>query len=123
MEVFLGSPPPPPPPDVPELEATAEADEGRLLTVRERLEMHRASPVCRSCHRAMDPIGLALEHFDGTGALRIKDNGVLIDAAGELYDGTPIESAAAPSHKSRRRQLRSTASRSRAPRKSGPGSG
>ncbi|WP_419943417.1 DUF1592 domain-containing protein [Candidatus Palauibacter sp.] len=94
MEVLLGTPPPPPPPDVSDLEATPEAQQGRLLTVRERMEMHRASPACRSCHRVIDPIGLALEHFDGTGARRIKDNGMPIDAEGELYDGTPIRTAA-----------------------------
>ncbi|WP_419933913.1 DUF1592 domain-containing protein [Candidatus Palauibacter sp.] len=94
MEVLMGTPPPPPPPDVSDLEATPEAEEGRLLTVRERMEMHRASPACRSCHRVIDPIGLALEHFDGTGARRIKDNGMPIDAEGELYDGTPIRTAA-----------------------------
>ncbi|MDE2877376.1 DUF1592 domain-containing protein [Candidatus Palauibacter soopunensis] len=94
MEVLLGTPPPPPPPDVSDLEATPEAEEGRLLTVRERLEMHRASPACRSCHRVIDPIGLALEYFDGTGARRIKDSGMPIDAQGELYDGTPVTSAA-----------------------------
>ncbi len=62
----------------------------RLLSVRERLEQHRASPACSSCHRMMDPIGLALENFDVTGAWRIKDSGVPIDASGELYDGTPL---------------------------------
>ena len=90
MEVLLGSPPPPPPPDVPDLEETDPADGGRLLSVRERLEQHRASPACSSCHRMMDPIGLALEGFDVTGAWRIKDSGVAIDASGELYDGTPL---------------------------------
>ena len=90
MEVLLGSPPPPPPPDVPDLEDVDEVGEGRLLSVRERLEQHRASPACSSCHRMMDPIGLALENFDVTGAWRIKDNGVPIDASGELYDGTPL---------------------------------
>ena len=94
MEVLLGSPPPPPPPDVPDLEETVVAEDGRLLPVRERLERHRASPACASCHRMMDPIGLALEHYDVTGARRIKDNGSSIDASGELYDGTPIRSAA-----------------------------
>ncbi len=94
MEVLLGNPPPPPPPDVPDLEATDEADEGRFLTVRERMEMHRASPACRSCHRVIDPIGLALENFDVTGAWRIKDQGRSVDTSGELYDGTPIESPA-----------------------------
>ncbi len=91
MEVFLGSPPPPPPPNVPELEE-AESEGGRLLSVREQMEKHRSSPACNSCHRMMDPLGLALENFDATGAWRIKDNGVPIDASGELYDGTPLHS-------------------------------
>ena len=90
MEVLLGSPPPPPPPDVPDLEDTGAVDGTRLLSVRERMEQHRASPACSSCHRMMDPIGLALENFDVTGAWRIKDNGVPVDASGELYDGTPL---------------------------------
>jgi hypothetical protein len=92
MEVFLGSPPPPPPPDVPELEEAGEAEEGRLLSVREQMERHRSSPACMSCHVMIDPIGLALENFDATGAFRIKDNGVPVDTSGELYDGTPLES-------------------------------
>ena len=93
MEVLLGSPPPPPPPDVPELEATAEAAEGRFLTVRERMEQHRANPSCNSCHRVIDPLGLALENFDVTGAWRIRDAGAAVETAGELYDGTPIADA------------------------------
>ena len=91
MEVLLGTPPPPPPPDVPELEEEAVED-GRLLTVRERLEMHAASPTCNACHRMIDPIGLALENFDVSGAWRIKDQGAPIDAASDFYDGTPISS-------------------------------
>ncbi|MXX57201.1 MAG: DUF1592 domain-containing protein [Gemmatimonadetes bacterium] len=91
MEVLLGTPPPPPPPDVPELEEEAVED-GRFLTVRERLEMHAANPTCNSCHRMIDPIGLALENFDVTGAWRIRDQGVAIDAASDFYDGTPIAS-------------------------------
>ncbi|MCI0436038.1 MAG: DUF1592 domain-containing protein [Gemmatimonadetes bacterium] len=90
MEVFLNSPPPPPPPNVPDLEATEGIAEGRLLTVRERMEQHRANPMCQSCHQMMDPIGLALEYFDVTGAWRLKDAGMPIDAAGQLYDGTPL---------------------------------
>jgi hypothetical protein len=90
MEVLLGTPPPPPPPNVPDLDATADAHEGRLLTVRERLEQHRASPACTSCHRMIDPIGLALENFDVTGAWRTRDNGSPVDAASALYDGTPL---------------------------------
>ena len=72
MEVLLGTPPPPPPPNVPDLDATAEAEDGRLRTVRERMEQHRANPACASCHRMIDPIGLALENFDVTGAWRIR---------------------------------------------------
>jgi mono/diheme cytochrome c family protein len=90
MEVLLGTPPPPPPPNVPDLEATAEAEDGRLRTVRERMEQHRASPACASCHKMIDPIGLALENFDVTGAWRIKDNGAPVDAASTMYDGTPL---------------------------------
>jgi hypothetical protein len=90
LEVLLGTPPPPPPPNVPDLEQTAEAEDGRLRTVRERMEQHRANPACASCHRMIDPIGLALENFDVTGAWRIRDNGAAIDAASALYDGTPL---------------------------------
>lgn len=94
MEVLLGSPPPPPPPNVPDLEETSTAEGGRPLTVRERMEEHRASPACSSCHSVIDPLGLALENFDVTGAWRIKDNGTPVDAAGELYDGTAVSSPA-----------------------------
>ncbi len=90
MEVLIGSPPPPPPPDVPDLEKTAEAKEGRMLTTRERMEMHRANPSCRSCHRMMDPIGLALDNFDVTGQWRVRENGVEVDTRGDFYDGTRI---------------------------------
>ena len=90
MEVLLGTPPPPPPPNVPDLEATPEAEGGRLRTVRERMEQHRDNPACSSCHRMIDPIGLALENFDVAGAWRIKDNGAPIDAVGTFYDGTTL---------------------------------
>jgi hypothetical protein len=59
--------------------------------VRERLEEHRKNPACRSCHRVIDPLGLALENFDVTGAWRMRDNGVVVDATGELYDGSPLD--------------------------------
>ena len=88
LEVLLGTPPPPPPPDVPAFEETEGADDGRFLTVRERMEIHRANPVCMSCHQLIDPVGLALENFDVTGAWRIRDEGNPVDPAGELYDGT-----------------------------------
>ena len=90
MEVLLGSPPPPPPPNVPALEETDEAADGRFLKVSERMERHRRDPACASCHRVIDPIGLALENFDVTGAWRIKDNWAIVDAAGQLYDGSSI---------------------------------
>jgi hypothetical protein len=91
LEVLFGSPPPPPPDDVPDLEETKAADSGRLRSVRERLELHRSSPACQSCHKAIDPLGLALENFDVTGAWRIKDSGVPVDASGRLFDGTPLD--------------------------------
>jgi hypothetical protein len=90
MEVLLGTPPPAPPPNVPDLDATPDAGDGRLRTVRERMEQHRANPSCSSCHRMIDPIGLALDNFDVTGAWRIRDNGMPVDAASTFYDGTPI---------------------------------
>jgi hypothetical protein len=90
MEVLLGSPPPPPPPNVPAFDETNAVSGSRLLSVRERMEEHRKNPACHSCHRVIDPLGLALENFDVTGAWRIKDNGVPVDASGTLYDGTEL---------------------------------
>jgi hypothetical protein len=92
MEVLLGSPPPPPPPNVPALDDSVKAAHGgKLLSTRERMEEHRRNPACTSCHRVIDPLGLALENFDATGAWRLKDNGVVIDSTGDLYDGTKME--------------------------------
>jgi hypothetical protein len=91
MEVLLGSPPPPPPPNVPLLEETKTVDEGKTLSTRERMEMHRKNPTCNSCHRVIDPLGLALENFDVTGVWRIKDAGSPIDPVGDLYDGTKLD--------------------------------
>jgi hypothetical protein len=90
MEVLLASPPPAPPPNVPTLEETKGVSEARVLTVRERMEQHRANPACNSCHRVIDPLGLALENFDVTGQWRIKDGGSPIDASGTLYDGSQM---------------------------------
>jgi hypothetical protein len=94
MEVLLGAPPPPPPPNVPDLEQTAGAKDGKQLTTRERMEMHRDNPTCKSCHNFMDPIGLALDNFDVTGKLRYRENGAQLDTRGNLYDGTPITTTA-----------------------------
>jgi Protein of unknown function (DUF1588)/Protein of unknown function (DUF1585) len=91
MEVLLGSPPPPPPPNVPLLEATSAVAGGKMLSVRQQMESHRSNPACQSCHSVIDPIGLALENFDVTGAWRTRDRGVPIDASGELYDGTTLD--------------------------------
>ena len=92
MEVLMGTPPPPPPPGVPDLEETEGTQEGRRLTTRERMEIHRANPTCNACHRFMDPIGLALDNFDVTGQWRLRENGMGLDTRGEFYDGTPITS-------------------------------
>jgi Protein of unknown function (DUF1592)/Protein of unknown function (DUF1588)/Protein of unknown function (DUF1587)/Protein of unknown function (DUF1585)/Protein of unknown function (DUF1595)/Planctomycete cytochrome C len=94
MEVLLGSPPPPPPPNVPAFEETKAVAGSKTLTVRERMEEHRKNPQCTSCHRVIDPLGLALENFDVTGAWRIKDSGNPIDASGTLYDGTDLNGPA-----------------------------
>jgi len=94
MEVLLGSPPPPPPPNVPALEETKAAAAGKILSVRQRMEAHRANPACNSCHRVIDPLGLALENFDATGKWRIRDGASAIDARGDLYDGTPMDGPA-----------------------------
>jgi hypothetical protein len=94
MEVLLGTPPPPPPPNVPDLEETSGIKGARLLSVRERMEEHRKNPACTSCHRVIDPLGLALENYDTTGAWRIKDNETAVDASGDLYDGTKLNGPA-----------------------------
>ncbi len=92
LENILGTPPPPPPPDVPALgEATRD---GRPLTMRQRMEQHRANPVCASCHARMDPLGFALENFDAIGRWRDTEEGVPIDTAGVLPDGTPFQGPA-----------------------------
>jgi mono/diheme cytochrome c family protein len=95
MEVLLASPPPPPPPNVPALDDSVKPhDGGKMLTTRERMEQHRANPSCTSCHRVIDPLGLALENFDVTGAYRIKDNEVPVDVVGDLYDGMKMDGPA-----------------------------
>jgi hypothetical protein len=84
LENILNSPPPPPPGDVPSL---GEEAIGVTKTMREQLELHRANPVCASCHVRMDPLGFGLENFDAVGAWR-DDNGKFpVDASGALPDG------------------------------------
>ena len=89
LENLLGTPPPAPPPNVPPLVDNKDRD--KPLTMREQMEQHRANPVCATCHKLMDPLGLALENFDAVGAWRIKDAGVAIDATTQLADGTPVD--------------------------------
>ncbi len=88
LENLLGAPPPPPPPDIPDLKP--KSSDGRLLTQREQLDMHRANPICSSCHARMDPLGFALENYDGIGKWRTKDAGQAIDASGKLPNGTKL---------------------------------
>ena len=92
LEVVLGTPPPPPPPAIPDLDETATVIDGRALTTRERMEIHRTNPTCNACHRFMDPLGLALDNFDVIGKWRIRENGVPLDTRGEMWDGTPVSS-------------------------------
>ena len=85
LDQLLDDPPPPPPANVPPLEATAA--DNHDLSLRQRMEQHRADPVCASCHERMDPIGFALENYDAIGRWRDTDNRQPIDAAGVLPDG------------------------------------
>jgi hypothetical protein len=94
MEVAMGTPPPPPPPNVPDFESSPSSAEGRQLTTRERMEIHRANPVCGACHQFMDPIGLALDNYDVTGRWRTRENMAPLDTRGVFYDGTPITAPA-----------------------------
>ena len=87
---LLNTPPLPPPPNVPPLEDSAAKD--RPMTVRQQLEAHRANPVCGACHRNIDPVGFALENFNAVGKWETKTkDGLKIDSAGVLADGTPID--------------------------------
>jgi mono/diheme cytochrome c family protein len=90
---LLGVPPQPPPPNIPQLQDTDES--GRILSLRQRMERHRTSPTCAGCHRLMDPIGLSLETFDGTGRWRDAFEGQKIDTSGTLYTGASIDGVVA----------------------------
>ncbi len=94
LEQIIGEPPPPPPPAVPALE---EQDKGitASLSLRQKMEKHRADPICASCHTKMDAIGFGMENFDATGRWRTSDNGTPLDTAGDLPGGVtftnPVE--------------------------------
>lgn len=90
MQTLLGAPVPQPPPGV-DADLKEGPDPSRPLSVRERLEHHRTSPSCASCHQVMDPLGFALENFDLLGRWREDDAGQRINAADRLGDGTPVD--------------------------------
>jgi hypothetical protein len=100
LDNLLGAPPPAPPADVPPLKDEDKTGSQRVPSMREKMEAHRANPVCAGCHQIMDPIGLALENFDAVGAWRERDGvslssaGTPIDAAGQLMDGTKVDGIA-----------------------------
>jgi hypothetical protein len=89
LENILAAPMPAPPPNVPTLESSNK--DGKPLSVRQMLEMHRANPACAGCHARMDPLGLSLENFDAIGQWRTADAGHAIDASGVLLDGTKVD--------------------------------
>jgi Protein of unknown function (DUF1592)/Protein of unknown function (DUF1588)/Protein of unknown function (DUF1587)/Protein of unknown function (DUF1585)/Protein of unknown function (DUF1595) len=93
LEQLLGTPPPPPPPNVPSLKDDAST---KMLTMRQRMEQHRANPTCAVCHRMMDPLGFSLENFDGLGRWRdsIAAGTGPIDSSGVLPDGTKFDGPA-----------------------------
>jgi hypothetical protein len=89
LENILGTPPSPPPPNV---DTTLENKQGEeAKSVRALLEQHRRAPACASCHRVMDPLGFALENFDGVGEWRVKETGGKIDSTGQLGTGAPVD--------------------------------
>ena len=89
LETLLGVPPPPPPPNVPSLDQTEV-----IGSLRQRMELHRKNPVCASCHKTIDPLGFALENFDGIGAFRTVDGGAPVDPSGVLVNGTKFSGPA-----------------------------
>ena len=92
LENILGSPAPAPPPNVPALEDSGN-DDGRVLTLREQMTVHRQNEPCSTCHKLMDPIGFALENFDADGSWRT-DQGdeaqTPFDTTVELHDGSMV---------------------------------
>ncbi len=91
LENLLGTPPPAPPPNVPPLDPHGK--DGKM-SMRQAMELHRANAICASCHSKMDPIGFALENFNGIGQWRDQDNGAPIDSSGTLPDGSKFDGAA-----------------------------
>ena len=92
LENVLGTPPPPPPPNVPSLKENGE--NGKFFSMRQQMEQHRANPACAVCHTRMDPLGFAMENFNGIGEWRTTDANAPIDASGSLPDGTKFKGPA-----------------------------
>jgi len=82
----------PDPPNNVDFSVIQDSSNTAMPTARIRLEAHRTQPTCAACHRLMDPLGLTLENFDGSGSFRARENGALIDASGAL-DGKDFEAA------------------------------
>jgi hypothetical protein len=87
--------PPDPPADVPALPPRPSDPNAKRLTMRQMMIEHRVRPDCVQCHRLMDPIGFALEGFDGIGLQRTQDAGQPVDLKGVVFDSTEIEGPAA----------------------------
>ena len=96
LQTFLGVSPPDPPPNVPTIKESPVDSTGntKVPTMRETMEAHHTNPVCATCHRIFEPIGLALENFDAVGTWRTQDGDSPIDASGVLVDGTKITGVA-----------------------------
>ena len=96
MQTILGMGPPAPPANVP---ALPERGGGSVpVSIRARLEQHRQNPVCATCHAPMDPLGFALENFDGIGMWRATEEGTAIDTSGVMPNGTWFEGPAGLRH-------------------------
>jgi cytochrome c5 len=94
LQTFLGVSPPDPPPNVPAIKPKVD-DNGsgnvKELTMRQQMDQHHTNPVCATCHRIFEPIGLAMENYDAIGAWRTQVDGTPIDATGTLVDGTQVD--------------------------------
>ena len=92
---ILGVVPPEPPATVPPLRESDKMANGQPVplevSMRERMQEHRANPTCASCHQMMDPIGFALESFDAIGKMRTHEFGKPLDLSAQLSDGATFQ--------------------------------
>ncbi|HEY2380494.1 MAG TPA: DUF1592 domain-containing protein [Terriglobia bacterium] len=93
LENVLGTPAPVPPPGI-DTNLEKDAEQVKVTSLRQRLELHRKVEPCASCHKIMDPIGFALENFDMVGTWRTLDGKTPIDSSGQLVDGTKLNGVA-----------------------------